>query len=300
MSWTKLILRTDADHAELLSDALMEQGAISVDIHDAAAGSHNEQPLFGEPGNPSEEIWQDAEISALFDSKVGADITHIVENLMQLDCLSNPVNYRVEQVEEQDWVRLTQSQFTPIQISSRMWIVPTWHTPTDPTAINLLLDPGLAFGSGSHPTTQLCLCWLEQNLKTGNTLIDYGCGSGILAIGALKLGAYHVTGIDIDPQAITVSHDNAMRNQCDPSQFVFATAHSSREPVDIVIANILANPLTILAPLLASLVKQNGNIVLSGILHEQADKVIQTYQSWFDMKLVRQQEDWVLLAGHKR
>lgn len=300
MPWIALILRTDADHAEFLSDALMEQGAISVDIHDAAADSQGEQPLFGEPGNPSEEIWQNAEISALFDSKAGADITRIVENLISLDCLSNPVNYRVKQIEEQDWVRLTQSQFIPIQISSRMWVVPTWHTPADPTAINLLLDPGLAFGSGSHPTTQLCLCWLEQNLKTGNTLIDYGCGSGILAIGALKLGACHVTGIDIDPQAITVSHDNAMRNQCDPSQFVFATSYSPREPVDIVIANILANPLMILAPLLASLVKQSGNIVLSGILYEQADKVIQTYQSWFDMKLVRQQEDWVLLAGHKR
>ncbi|GKS68616.1 [LSU ribosomal protein L11P]-lysine N-methyltransferase [Nitrosomonas sp. PY1] len=300
MPWIALIFRTDADHAELLSDALMEQGAISVDIHDAAADSRDEQPLFGEPGNTSEEIWQNAEISALFDGKADADIARIVGNLVQLNCLSEPVSYRVEQVEEQDWVRLTQSQFTPIQISSRMWIVPTWHTPPDPTAINLLLDPGLAFGSGSHPTTQLCLCWLEQNLKTGETLIDYGCGSGILAIGALKLGACHVTGIDIDPQAITVSHDNAIRNQCNPSQFVFSISHSSREPVDIVIANILTNPLTVLAPLLISLVKRGGNIVLSGILCEQADQVIQAYQPWFDMKLARQQEDWVLLVGRKR
>jgi len=181
-----------------------------------------------------------------------------------------------------------------------MWIVPTWHTPPDPQAINLLLDPGLAFGTGSHPTTQLCLHWLEQNLQAGNTVIDYGCGSGILAIAALKLGAAHITGIDIDEQAITVSQENAKRNQCNPAQCVFATSHQPSKPVDIVIANILANPLMILAPLLASLVKQGGHIALSGILYEQTAEVIDIYQVWFDMKSVRQQEDWVLLVGIKR
>lgn len=298
MAWISLIFKTDAVHAELLSEALMEQGALSVDIHDAAANSDDEQPLFGEPGNLTGEIWQNSEVSALFNDST--NVSDIVAHLTQSNLINIPLDYRIEKIADQDWVRLTQSQFAPIQISTRMWIVPTWHTPPDPHAINLLLDPGLAFGTGSHPTTQLCLHWLEQNLQAGNTVIDYGCGSGILAIAALKLGAAHATGIDIDEQAITVSQENAKRNQCNPAQCVFATSHQPSKPADIVIANILANPLMILAPLLASLVKQGGHIALSGILHEQTAEVIDIYQAWFDMKSVQQQEDWVLLVGSKR
>lgn len=298
MAWISLIFKTDAVHAELLSEALMKQGALSIDIHDAAANSDEEQPLFGEPGNPTGEIWQNSEVSALFNDSI--NVSDIVAHLTQSNLIKTPLDYRIEKIADQDWVRLTQSQFAPIQISTRMWIVPTWHTPPDPHAINLLLDPGLAFGTGSHPTTQLCLHWLEQNLQAGNTVIDYGCGSGILAIAALKLGAAHITGIDIDEQAITVSQENAKRNQCNPAQCVFATSHQPSKPADIVIANILANPLMILAPLLASLVKQDGHIALSGILHEQTAEVIDTYQLWFDMKSVQQQEDWVLLVGIKR
>ena len=285
MAWISLIFKTDAVHAELLSEALMEQGALSVDIHDAAANSHDEQPLFGEPGNPTGEIWQNSEVSALFNDST--NVSDIVAHLTRSNLINIPLDYRIEKIADQDWVRLTQSQFAPIQISTRMWIVPTWHTPPDPQAIN-------------HPTTQLCLHWLEQNLQAGNTVIDYGCGSGILAIAALKLGAAHITGIDIDEQAITVSQENAKRNQCNPAQCVFATSHQPSKPVDIVIANILANPLMILAPLLASLVKQGGHIALSGILYEQTAEVIDIYQVWFDMKSVRQQEDWVLLVGIKR
>ena len=183
MAWISLIFKTDAVHAELLSEALMEQGALSVDIHDAAANSHDEQPLFGEPGNPTGEIWQNSEVSALFNDST--NVSDIVAHLTRSNLINIPLDYRIEKIADQDWVRLTQSQFAPIQISTRMWIVPTWHTPPDPQAINLLLDPGLAFGTGSHPTTQLCLHWLEQNLQAGNTVIDYGCGSGILAIAAL-------------------------------------------------------------------------------------------------------------------
>ncbi len=225
MSWVTLIIRADAAHAELLSDALMEQGALSVDIHDAAADTQDEQLLFGEPGEPSGEIWQNAEVSALFNQ--GADFEEIMQNVTHLVQLDSQPNYRLERVEEQDWVRLTQSQFNPIQISPRLWIVPTWHQSPNPAAINLILDPGLAFGTGSHPTTQLCLGWLDQHLQQGDSVIDYGCGSGILAIAAIKLGADHVTGIDIDPQAITASQDNALRNDCDPAKFVFATAHKA-------------------------------------------------------------------------
>jgi len=204
-------------------------------------------------------------------------------------------------------VRLTQSQFDPIQISARLWIVPTWHVSPDPAAINLILDPGLAFGTGSHPTTQLCLRWLDQNVQLGDTVMDYGCGSGILAIAALKLGARHAAGIDIDPQAIKASEENALRNQCDPSKFHFATAYQaternlqSAEQTDVVVANILANPLILLAPLLAQIVRQHGHIVLSGILKEQAGEVRNTYQQWFNMNIAGEQEGWVLLSGVKR
>lgn len=305
MSWVTLIIRADAAHAELLSDALMEQGALSVDIHDAAADTQDEQLLFGEPGEPSGVIWQNAEVSALFNQ--GADFDEIMQNVTQLAQLDSQPNYRLERVEEQDWVRLTQSQFNPIQISSRLWIVPTWHQSPDPAAINLILDPGLAFGTGSHPTTQLCLGWLDQNLQHGDRVIDYGCGSGVLAIAAIKLGADHVTGIDIDPQAILASQDNALRNDCNPEKFVFATAHKAagqdlqpNEQVDVVVANILANPLIILAPILEQAVRKGGHIVLSGILQEQAEDVRNVYQQWFDVRIANAQEGWVLLTGIKR
>lgn len=305
MSWVTLIIDTDAAHAEALSDVLLEQGALSVDIHDAAADTADEQMLFGEPGEPSGEIWQRAEVSALFNED--ADIAEILCNVAHIAQSDQPLSYRIERIEEQDWVRLTQSQFDPIQISARLWIVPTWHASPDPAAINLILDPGLAFGTGSHPTTQLCLRWLDQNVQPGDTVMDYGCGSGILAIAALKLGARHAAGIDIDPQAIKASEENALRNQCDPSKFHFATAYQaternlqSAEQTDVVVANILANPLILLAPLLAQIVRPHGHIVLSGILKEQAEEVRDTYQQWFDMTIAGEQEGWVLLTGSKR
>ncbi len=305
MSWVTLIIKADAANAELLSDALMEQGALSVDIHDAAADTQDEQMLFGEPGEPCEEIWRNAEVSALFCQD--ADIDEILRNLTPIAQPGNQLDFRLERVEEQDWVRLTQSQFDPIQISRRLWIVPTWHQAPDPDAINLILDPGLAFGTGSHPTTQLCLSWLDQNLRPGARIVDYGCGSGILAIAALKLGASHVTGIDIDSQAIKASQENAARNHCAASQFFFTTKHQAatrdlqaQEQADVVVANILANPLIMLAPVLAQLVRQQGSIVLSGILQQQAAEVKYAYQQWFDMDSGNEQQGWVLLTGSKR
>ncbi len=305
MFWVTLIIKTDAAHAESLSDVLMEQGALSADIHDAAVDTQDEQMLFGEPGEVSGEIWRNAEVSALFNQD--ADINGILRNVVEIMQLDRSPDYRLERVEEQDWVRLTQSQFDPIQISSRLWIVPTWHPSPDPSAINLILDPGMAFGTGSHPTTKLCLGWLDQNVRTGDRVIDYGCGSGILAIAALKLGAHHVTGIDIDPQAIKASQQNTLHNHCDPSNFNFIAAHQAPEqdmqlttPVDIVVANILANPLIMLAPILSKMVRSQGQVVLSGILSEQAEEVKNTYQQWFDMRIAHAQEGWVLLTGIKR
>ncbi|SEQ58473.1 50S ribosomal protein L11 methyltransferase [Nitrosomonas ureae] len=305
MSWVTLIIKADATNAELLSDALMEQGALSVDIHDAAADTQDEQMLFGEPGEPCDEIWRNAEVSALFNQDV--DMNEILHNVMNSVQPGGQLDFRLERIEEQDWVRLTQSQFDPIRISQRLWIVPTWHQAPDPDAINLILNPGLAFGTGSHPTTQLCLSWLDQNLQPGDKVVDYGCGSGILAVAALKLGASHVAGIDIDPQAVKASQENAIRNHCSASQFFFTTDHRAvtrdmqpQGQADIVVANILANPLIMLAPVLAQLVRQQGFIALSGILQQQAAEVKRTYQQWFDMHSGEEQQGWVLLTGSKR
>lgn len=301
VAWISLTIEIDAARAEVLSDALLELGALSADIHDAAAGTAREQPLFGEPGVASEKFWSAAEVTALFDANV--DIPSVLQAVAQVAQLSSLPGYRLTQVEEQDWVRLTQSQFSPIQISSRLWIVPTWHQAPDPAAVNLILDPGLAFGTGSHPTTHLCLAWLDENLRGGEDVLDYGCGSGILAIAALKLGAGHATGIDIDPQAVVASRDNAVRNQCDPGKAEFYTAQAYAVADgwgDVVIANILANPLIALAPLLARATRRSGRIALSGILKEQAADVENAYRQWFEMHTGREQEGWVLLTGAKR
>lgn len=301
MPWISLSIETDAAHAGELGDVLMELGALSADMHDAAAGSENEQPLFGEPGEAPERIWQITEVTALFNAD--ADIKVILEataNALQLPAL--PAS-RCAVVEDQNWVKLTQSQFDPIRISSRLWIVPSWHEAPDPLAINLVLDPGMAFGTGSHPTTSLCLSWLDEVIRGGERVLDYGCGSGILAIAALKLGAAHATGIDIDHQAIAASRNNAVQNQIDEMSITFYTTptdQSAALQADITIANILASPLIVLAPLLANMNLKGARIALSGILAEQAEEVRQVYQSWFFMDGMKEQEGWVLLTGTRR
>jgi ribosomal protein L11 methyltransferase len=195
-------------------------------------------------------------------------------------------------------VRLTQAQFDPIRISERLWIVPTWHTPTDPSAINIALDPGLAFGTGSHPTTRLCLRWLDTNIQGGESLLDYGCGSGILAIAAMKLGACSAVGVDVDAQAVQSSRDNAIANQV-LADFYLPDAASLTQ-YDVVVANILTNPLRALAPLLAEATRSGGRIVLSGILAEQADDVMRIYAQWFAMSPAIIEDGWVCLSGIKQ
>lgn len=305
MPWKTLTIKTDNALAEQLSEALLELGALSVEIHDAAAGTADEQPLYGEPGEPVGQLWRQTEVSGLFQDTL--DSVSVMQTIVESFQLREPPDYRMETVEEQDWVRLTQSQFDPIRISQRLWIVPTWHESPDPGAVNLILDPGLAFGTGSHPTTQLCLSWLDRNLQLGESVLDYGCGSGILAIAALKLGASHVTGIDIDAQAIEASRTNALLNACDPARFSFATAYTptdsnaehaeAKAQFDVVVANILSNPLILLAPILAQSTRQGGRIALSGILREQAQEVMVVYRQWFAMQTAETQEDWVLLTG---
>ena len=297
MPWLSLKIQADESTAGTLSDALMELGALSAAIEDADAETANERAIFGEPGEPVDSLWSNNVVSALFNED--ADIPTIVADAMAIAGLVTLPRYVVEPVAEQDWVRLTQAQFDPIQITSKLWIIPTWHTPPDPQAVNLIIDPGLAFGTGSHPTTRLCLQWLEQNIVGGETVLDYGCGSGILAIAAMKLGAGSVTGVDIDPQAIVASRQNAELNQVAP---IFHQPSKGKKlaPADIVVANILTNPLKVLAPLLAQAVRTGGKIALSGVLATQAQDTLAVYRQWFDIDIADEYEGWVCLAGIKR
>ncbi|MDZ4203033.1 MAG: 50S ribosomal protein L11 methyltransferase [Gallionella sp.] len=297
MPWLTLIVDTDAEHAEALSEVLLELGALSVDLLDADADTPDEQAIFGEPGEPPPGVWQHNRVSALFDGD--QDVVAILRQAIANIGLAQLPEHRIETLEDNDWVRLTQSQFDPIPISPRLWIVPTWHTPSDPNAINIVLDPGLAFGTGSHPTTRLCLRWLDSNLKGGESVLDYGCGSGILAIAALKLGAARAVGVDVDAQAVIASRDNAAANQVEAVQF-FLPNDAPQDNYDLVVANILTNPLRMLAPLLSNATRRNGRIVLSGILQEQAQDVMDIYGQWFDLNPPIFEDGWSCLSGTKR
>ncbi len=297
MPWLNLVVDSDAEHAEALSEALLELGALSVDLLDADADTPDEQAIFGEPGEPPPGVWQHNRVSALFDSD--KDVSAILRNATANIGLKQLPEHRIETLADNDWVRLTQSQFEPIPISPRLWIVPTWHTPSNPNAINIVLDPGLAFGTGSHPTTRLCLRWLDSNLRGGENVLDYGCGSGILAIAALKLGAAHAVGVDVDLQAVIASRDNAIANQVNDVQF-YLPDDAPQSSYDLVVANILTNPLRMLAPLLAKSTRQGGQIVLSGILEEQAQDMMNIYQQWFDLNAPIFEDGWSCLSGRKR
>lgn len=295
MGWQSVSFLTDASHAEPVCDALLEAGALSASIEDADAGTPDEQPLFGEPGSVPSSGWTHSRIVALLEPD--ADIDTLLAEATAAIGLAEVPAYTVEAVEEQNWVQLTQSQFDPIRVSERLWIVPSWHETPDPAAVNLILDPGMAFGTGSHPTTRLCLEWLERNVFEGCTVLDYGCGSGILAIAAARLGAGRVAGVDIDPLAVDAARANAERNG------VVALFADSAMPVageyDVVVANILSNPLRVLAPAICAHVRSGGRLALSGILREQAEEIIGIYAQWLPMQVAGTREDWVCLAGIK-
>ncbi|WP_293761116.1 50S ribosomal protein L11 methyltransferase [uncultured Aquitalea sp.] len=295
MAWLQATIDADSSVAERFADALMDAGALSTAIEDAFAGTDQEEPIFGEPGEPVDRLWSRSRIITLFDE--AADVALLIAAAAN-ECRLPLPTWRVEKVAEQDWVRLTQSQFEPIRISDRLWITPTWHEAPAPEAINLQLDPGLAFGTGSHPTTRLCLQWLDAGIKGGESVLDYGCGSGILAIAALKLGAGSALGVDIDPQAVRSSLDNAEQNHVTAS-FCLPDENPAQE-YDVVLANILANPLRMLGQLLASHVKTGGRIVLSGILAEQATELSAIYAQWFDMDPPVFDEGWTRLTGTRR
>ena len=283
----------DAAPVAALSDALIEEGALSVDVADAQAGTQSETPIFGEPGRAPETAFGLNRVIALF--APDADWSASLQRAMTAAGLPIAPEYKISEVQEQDWVRLTQSQFEPIRASNRLWIVPSWHVSPDPAAINIVLDPGLAFGTGSHPTTRLCLDWLDRNMSPGCSVLDYGCGSGILAIAAAKLGAARVRGVDIDEQAVLSSRYNAQRN-CVVAEF-FNADEAPPEPADVVLANILSNPLKVLAPLLTTLTLPGGRLVLSGILPPQAADVAEAYRAWFDIESPVIDDGWVRLSG---
>lgn len=294
--WLSVALLADALHAEALSEALLEQGALSVEIEDADAGTEREEPQFGEPGTPAAPLWASSRVIALFPRL--PDLPARIAAAVAAAGLEAAPAMEITEVAEQNWVRLTQSQFAPIRITDGLWIVPTWHEAPDPQAINLILDPGMAFGTGSHPTTRLCLQWLWEHPPRGQSVLDYGCGSGILAIAAARLGAAAVTGVDIDTQALEAARHNAGANGVAALRLLHSGEALSEE-FDCVVANILTNPLCVLAPLLAARVRPGGRIILSGVLESQAEQVISAYAPHLALRVGAIDEGWVRLEGER-
>jgi ribosomal protein L11 methyltransferase len=279
----------------------MEAGALSVSVEDADEGTQAEQALFGEPGmEPAEQAWERSRVVALADAE--ADHAGLVETACAACSMhADAWPFSLRPVAEQDWVRLTQSQFAPIHIGKNIWVVPSWHDAPDPDALILELDPGLAFGTGSHPTTRLCMEWLESQALNNLGVLDYGCGSGILAMVAKKLGASQVDGVDIDPQAIESARANSERNACTVAYFLpedFGLSHPTTR-YDVVVANILSSPLKLMAPMLTGRITAGGAMVLSGVLARQADEVIAAYAPYLTLSVWAEHEGWVALSGRK-
>ena len=295
MAWLCVSFEVAARDVDALTDALLEAGAASVDVADAGAGSAAEEAVFAEAGAAAPRPWRRSLVSALLAQ--GADAAALVGTACTRAGIAPPP-CRLREVAEQDWVRASRDQLAPVRISPRLWIVPSWHEAPEPGTLNIVLDPGLAFGTGHHPTTRMCLRWLERMVRGGETVLDFGCGSGILAIAAMKLGAARADGVDIDEQALLAARRNAMQNR------VQATFHNAadalRQPARIVVANILARPLVVLAPLLARLTVQHGRLALAGLLVEQAGEVRAAYEQWLDFEAPEEDEGWALLGGVRR
>jgi ribosomal protein L11 methyltransferase len=296
--WRELVIEVGRDDAEPWSDALLEAGALSVQADDADLDSPDEQPLYGEPGMPAAGAgvvpgWRRTVLAALIDEALDPHVVLALASSALGRTNLPPCSIRT--VADQDWVTLTQSQFDPIPIGDRLLITPSWHAVPDDDRIAIVLDPGLAFGTGSHPTTRLCLEWLERALPAGATVIDYGCGSGILAIAAARLGAESVTGVDIDPQALIATRDNAERNRV--SVKVLGTDAPPPPAAQVVVANILSSPLKLLAPVLIDLVKPGGSLVLSGVLERQIQEVSDAYAPRMILSVAGLADGWACLVG---
>ena len=288
MTWLQITVATDEEQADYLEGLLEDLSALSITLKDA-----EDNPVL-EPDLGTTPLWQKTLITALFSADTAAAMVQL-----HLEQQGIPAaNITAEVIEDRDWEREWMTYFHPMQFGKKLWICPSWHTPEDPQAVNLMLDPGLAFGTGTHPTTSLCLTWLDsQNLK-GKTITDYGCGSGVLAIASLLLGATSATGTDIDPQALEASEQNAHRNNVEHRLSLYMAEQMPENlQSDAVIANILAGPLISLAPTLAAMTRPGGSIALSGILKEQESEVSNAYLPFFELTASQYKDDWVLLAG---
>lgn len=292
MPWIQLRITTTEEKAEQVSDMLQGWGAQAVSFVDA-----QDTPIY-EP-MPGEVIyWAKTIVVGLFDAEHPMD--KVLANLQKVALFRNGCEYKLEQLEDKDWEREWMDNFHPIKFGNRLWVCPSWRDIPDPTAVNVLLDPGLAFGTGTHPTTALCMQWLDEHIQPGHTVVDFGCGSGILGIAALKLGAQRVVGIDIDPQAIEASTANAERNGVASQIELYLPKNQPSLQADVVVANILAGPLAELATVISSYVRPGGLLALSGILQSQAENVIAAYTAEFDFDPVAEQEEWVRLSARKR
>lgn len=293
MAWVQIRLNSTDREAEKISDFLEDIGAVSVTFMDS-----QDTPIF-EPLPGETRLWGNTDVVALFDAET--DMKAIVSTLVESKLVAVDFAHKIEQIEDKDWEREWMDNFHPMQFGKRLWICPSWREVPDPNAVNVMLDPGLAFGTGTHPTTALCLAWLDGLDLTGKTVIDFGCGSGILAIAALKLGAKQAIGIDIDPQAILASRNNAAANGvADRLQLFLAKDQPKDLIADVVVANILAGPLKELAPQIITLVKPDGDLGLSGILATQAESVCEAYQDAFVLDPVVEKEEWCRITGVKK
>ena len=283
MTWLQVVLDTEANKVDIISDALVAIGAVSVTWLDA-----KDQPLY-EPSLDTTPLWKYTKIIALFEDEI---------DIAQLQLLNLPP-YQIQTLEDKEWVRVWMDDFHPMQFGDQVWICPSWQTPPDPQAINIILDPGLAFGTGTHTTTALCLEWLDtQKSLVNKTVIDYGCGSGILAITAAKLGASHIWAVDNDPQALESTANNSKKNKVEKLITpVLPDQLPKHIKVDCILANILATPLINLAPLLAQHTNFDANIILSGILQEQTTSIITAYQPYFEIEETKEQDGWMRIVG---
>jgi ribosomal protein L11 methyltransferase len=295
MAWRTLALEVEGDRAEDLAEVLAMLGAVAVTTSDADAGKPGEQARFAEPGaEPGP--WPRCRLDALFPED--ADVVAIATQALDAAGAAAGAKVSAGRLEDTDWVAANRRQFEPIRVTPRLWIVPTWHTAPDPLATNIILDPGAAFGTGSHPTTRLMLEWLEGKVAGGERVLDYGCGSGILAIAAMRLGAAAATGVDIDPLALEAARYNSLQNHVEVE--LLGADRPLAAAADLTVANILANPLRMLAPLLAAHTRLGGQLALAGILAPQSAEVIDAYAPWFGLGVTGSQDEWVRVSGERR
>lgn len=294
MPWVQIIINSNNEQAEKIGDCLEQLGSVSVTFMDS-----QDTPIF-EPLPGETRLWGNTDVVALFDAET--DMQQIIAQLTAQQILNDKVSYKkIEQIEDKDWEREWMDNFHPMQFGKRLWVCPSWRPVPDESAVNVMLDPGLAFGTGTHPTTALCLQWLDSLDLKEKTVIDFGCGSGILAIAALKLGAKHAIGIDIDPQAILASQDNAERNGVSDRLALFLAKDQPQNlQADVVVANILAGPLKELAGSIVTLLKPNAALGLSGILATQAASVCNAYQDNVRLDPVAEREEWCRITGMRR